>query len=207
MANLGTIEINPWNSRLDSLDNPDYLAIDLDPNGRSFDEVIEVALAFHELLDELEAPGWAKTSGKSGLHIFVPLAAQYTYEQVRQFALLLNHWIQGQFPKITSLERNPRKRQKLIYLDYLQNRWGQTLAAPYSLRPRPGAPASTPLHWSEVQPGLDPRDFNIHTLPGRVKEQGDLWQGVLGPGIDMQRCLERLEKRWNQTLPAGSLKA
>ena len=193
MANLGCIEINPWHSRKDKLLMPDYTIIDLDPSEKNnFDEVIETAQAVKEVLDQGKIPAWCKTSGSSGLHIVIPLGAQYDYDQARDFAKVICYMVQGMLPKITSMERNPAKRKDKIYLDFLQNRKGQTIAAPYCLRPNPGATASAPLEWKEVKKGLDKAEFNIHTMAKLLNNKGDLFKGVLGEGIDMEACLERL---------------
>lgn len=193
MANLGCIEINPWHSRKDNLLMPDYTIIDLDPSDKNtFEEVIETAQAVKEVLDKGKIPAWCKTSGSSGLHIVVPLDAQYDYDQARDFAKVICYMVHGMLPKITSMERNPTKRKDKIYLDFLQTRKGQTIAAPYCLRPKPGATASAPLEWKEVKKGLDKSEFNIHTMAKRLKKKGDLFKGVLGKGIDMEACLERL---------------
>ena len=194
LANLGCIEINPWLSRLQQLDNPDYFVIDLDPEDISFDRVVEAALAVRKVLDRAGATGYPKTSGASGMHIYVPLGAQYDYEAAGQFARVVAVLANKEIPDFTSLVRDPRKRQQRVYLDFLQNRAGQTLAAPYSIRPRPGATVSTPLKWEEVRVGLDPREFTILTTPARIKRVGDLFEGVLGPGIDLENCLENLLK-------------
>ena len=197
-GNLGAIEINPWNSRLGSLDYPDYLVIDLDPDQSPFEDVIRAAQAVHQVLEEIKVPGFVKTSGLTGLHIFTPLCAKYTYPQTRQFARLITRLVHDALPGITTLARNPKDRKGKVYLDTLQNRRGQTMAAPYCPRPAPGAPVSTPLDWSEVQPGLSPLDFTLKNIQARVEEVGDLWRGVLGPGIDMQRSLEALQTSWPQ---------
>jgi bifunctional non-homologous end joining protein LigD len=193
VANLGTIEINPWNSRLKDLDKPDYLVIDLDPEGVPFTAVIEAAQHVRELLEEGCADSYCKTSGKTGLHIYVPLGARYEYEQVRQFAEVIARLIHDQLPETTSVERRPSKRQHKVYLDYLQNSMGQTLAAPYSLRPTPEATVSTPLRWQEVNRKLDPTKFTLRTMPRRLDKLGDLWKPVLGKGIDLGKCLNALE--------------
>jgi bifunctional non-homologous end joining protein LigD len=199
MANLGTIEINPWNSRTQSLDHPDYLIIDLDPGERPFEDVVKVALTVHEFLEESGAENYIKTSGKTGLHICIPLGAKYDYDQTRQFANIITHLVNAHLPEITSVERKPNKRKGLIYLDHLQNRRGQTLAAPYSLRPRPKATVSTPLKWEEVRPGLRPEQFHIKNIQKRVERVGDLWEGVLGSGIDMQKCLSTIQEKWKSS--------
>ncbi len=192
LANLGCIEINPWNSRVGSLDNPDYFVIDLDPEDIGFDAVIETAQAVKEVLDRAGIEGYPKTSGKTGIHIFIPLGAGYAVEQAKQFAEVIAHLANALLPDITSIERSPKNRQKKVYLDYLQNNRGQTLAAPYSLRPVDGAPVSTPLRWSEVKKGLDPQDFTLKTIRKRVKKVGDLWKPVLGKGINLEKALKRL---------------
>ena len=164
VVNLGSIDLNPFNSRINHLDHPDYCVIDLDPEKIEFEAVIETAQAFYELLSARDIPCYCKTSGASGLHIFLPLAAKYTDEQSKQFAQLLAHLVNQKLPDITSLERMPDKRQGKVYLDCLQNRLGQTVAAAYCVRPLPHAPVSTPLNWSEVKKGLNPTDFTIKTI-------------------------------------------
>ena len=193
MANLGCIEINPWHSRVGSLERPDYMVLDIDPLEVPFQYVVDAALETRKVLQELDIPCFCKTSGATGLHIYVPLAARYDYDQVRHFAQLLNTLIQGRLPSTTSIERNPRKRAHKVYLDFLQNRLGQTVAAPYCIRPKKGASASTPLRWEEVNHRLKPEAFTMKTLPMRLSRIGDIWQGVLGSGIDMEACLDRLE--------------
>lgn len=198
LANLGSLELHPWNSRVGSLDRPDYLVFDLDPGTRPFEDVVRVAQTLHDVLDSIEAPNLVKTSGQSGLHVFTPLAARYTYEQARQFAVLVLQLVHRRLPDLTSLERDPKKRKDKIYLDYLQNRRGQTMVAPYSPRPRPEAPVSTPLLWEEVRPGLNPKDYTLLNIRARVEKLGDLWKEILGPGIDMELALESLRKRWKE---------
>lgn len=195
MANLGCIEINPWNSRLQNLDTPDYLVIDLDPDERTFAEVVQTAMVVREVLDLAGAESRVKTSGQTGLHIYLPLEARYSYEQARQFTQLIAQLVNLRLPELTSLERSPQKRQGKIYLDYLQNRRGQTLAAPYSLRPKPGAPVSTPLEWDELTPDLSPLNFNYHSIHERLEQKGDLFAPVLAEGIDMQACLRALASK------------
>ncbi len=193
MINLGCIDINPWNSRTGNLDNPDWCVIDLDPEATTFSSVVKTAQAVHAFLDELDIPSYPKTSGATGLHIYIPTGAKYTHDQVKMFAELIARNVHKRTPDLTSVERSPTKRQGKIYLDFLQNRHGQTLAAPYSARPRPHATVSTPLHWDEVKPGLKPIQFTIENAPARFKTVGDLWKPVLGPGIDIARILKMLE--------------
>lgn len=193
LNNLGCIEINPWNSRIKKPDNPDYLIIDLDPSSsNSFDEVIDVAHGVKEVLDKAEATCYCKTSGASGIHIYIPLHAVYTYEQVRPFAELIAVMASEKLPDISTVERSLSKRKGRIYIDYLQNSRGQTLSSVYSLRPVPGASVSTPLDWKELKHGLSPRDFNINTIAGRLSKKGDLFEGVLREKINLKRCLDKL---------------
>jgi bifunctional non-homologous end joining protein LigD len=133
-----------------------------------------------------------KTSGQRGLHIFVPLGARYTTDQVRQFAELVARIVNKELPATTSVVRSPGLRRRRIYLDFLQNRRGQTLAAPYSVRPMTGAPVSTPLKWTEVRRTLDPTTYTLKTVPRRLDRLGDLWKRVLGSGVDLRDCLTRL---------------
>jgi len=194
LANLGCIEMNPWNSRLKKLDNPDYLVLDIDPSEKNtFQQVIDTALVIKEVLDKAGAMCYPKTSGATGIHVYVPLGAKYTYEQGKDFAHLVAQEAQAQLPGFTSLERNLSKRGKSnIYIDYLQNRKGQTLSCAYSMRPKPGATVSTPLEWKEVKKGLHPTDFTFKNIHKRIEQKGDLFAGVLGKGIDMMKCLKRL---------------
>lgn len=195
MANLGCIELNPWNSRVKNIDNPDYTVIDLDPSDKNtFDQVIETAQVVREILEAIKIEGYCKTSGSRGLHIYLPLAGSYNYEQARNFTKLICLYVQEKLPKLTSLERSIKKRGKKIYLDFMQNKRGQTLAAPYCVRPRTTAPVSTPLLWEEVKMGLKLTDFNIHTVPDRIKSKGDLFSGVLDSKIDMVEAIERLDQ-------------
>ena len=192
MANLGCIEINPWLSRTLSPDRPDYCVIDLDPEDIAFEYVVEAAQKVHQVLDEIGVAHYCKTSGATGLHIYIPLGGKYTYEQSKQFAQIVAQLVNAGLPKTTSLERSPSKRQKRVYLDYLQNRRGQTLAAAYSVRPRPGAPVSTPLLWEEVASGLNPIEFTIFTTLQRLADKGDLWRPLLTEAIDLKSALTKL---------------
>jgi bifunctional non-homologous end joining protein LigD len=194
LNNLGCIEINPWSSMAKSLDKPDYMIIDIDPSSKNtFAQVIETAIVFKGLLDKAGATAYCKTSGATGLHIYVPMAKRYDYEQVKNFAEVLCTLVNEQLPKFTSMERSLSKRgNNDIYLDYLQNRRGQTIACAYSLRPVKGATVSTPLHWKEVKQGLEPAMFDINNTLKRVNKQGDLFFDVLGAGIDLKKCIKKL---------------
>lgn len=192
---LGAIEVNPWNSRAEHLDKPDWIVIDLDPEGIGFDKVINVAHTVKEVCDEWDIPTYPKTSGKTGIHIYIPMHAKYHYEQAKNLAHLIVIEVNKRQPKITSIVRDPSKRHGKIYLDYLQNREGQTLAAPYSVRPTPDATVSAPLEWKEVKKGLKPTDFTIENMPARLKKHGDLWQPTLGAGVDIRAVIKTIEKR------------
>lgn len=194
LNNLGCIELNIWTSKIQKADNPDYLVLDLDPSEKNtFEDVIETAQAVKEVLDLAGIEGYPKTSGSSGIHIYIPMNAKYSYEQVKDFGHLLMRMVNKKLPDLTTLERSLQKRDKhKIYLDYLQNRRGQTLASVYSLRPKNGAPVSMPLEWPEIKIGLKPTDFNIYNTLERLKEKGDLFKPVLGKGIDMLKVINRL---------------
>ncbi|WP_301920639.1 non-homologous end-joining DNA ligase [Ferruginibacter sp.] len=194
LNNLGCIEINPWNSTIKNLDKPDYLIIDIDPSEKNtFEQVIETAIAFKQILDKAGAIAFCKTSGATGLHIYVPMDKKYLYEPVKGFAQFLCTMVNESLPDFTTMERNLAKRgNKNIYLDYLQNRRGQTIAAPNSLRPEIGATVSTPLSWKEVKIGLHPGHFTIKNILSRVKKTGDIFKGALQKGVDIQQCLNKL---------------
>ncbi len=194
IASLGCIEMNPWSSRTETPDNPDWCIIDLDPDKNTFDQVIEVAQVTKELLDGIGVPSFCKTSGSTGLHIYVPLAAKYTYEDSKEFGRAIAKAVHAQIPAFTSIERLTSNRRGKMYIDFLQNRPQATVAGPYSLRPKPGAPVSMPLHWENVKKGLKITDYNILNAIPRIKEQGDPFKGVLGKGIDLAKALKKLEQ-------------
>jgi len=195
MVNLGCIEINPWNSTVQHIENPDWLVIDIDPDKDDFKAVVETALVVKTVMDELETECYCKTSGASGLHVYIPLGAKYDYDSIKILAELLATEIQSRLPDTTSLERSIKKRNHKIYIDYLQNRRGQTLAAPYSVRPKPGATVSTPLEWSEVNDKLHPSQFTIKNVLNRFERKGDLWTPVLGKGANIKKILKSLEEK------------
>jgi bifunctional non-homologous end joining protein LigD len=194
MNNLGCIEINPWHSTLKKPDHPDYLVIDIDPSDKNtFNQVIETANVVNDVCSRAGITGYCKTSGASGMHVYIPAQKKYNYDQLKDFANLICLLVQAQLPAFTTLERNLKKRgDKRIYLDHLQNRKGQTISSVYSLRPREGATVSMPLKWKEVKPGLSPRDFTIHNALKRIEKTGDIFSGVLGRGIDLAKCLKML---------------
>ncbi len=195
MANLGCIELNPWFSRVGSLQHPDFCVIDLDPGKQPFSVVIETALAVKCIIDVLKIPSYPKTSGGSGLHICLPLGARYSFDDSRNLAEAICRIVEQRLPDLTTMERQPGQRHGKLYLDCLQNRRGQTLAAPYCLRPRPGAPVSAPLRWDEVKQGLSPLAFSIKTMAGRIAEVGDLFLPIYDEAIDVEATLSQLSSR------------
>lgn len=194
MANMGAIEMNPWNSTIDKPDNPDWCIIDLDPTEKnSFDQVIETALMTKEVLDDLQVTGYVKTSGSTGIHIYIPMGAKYTYDECQLFGRMIATQVHQELPKFTSIERLTTKRKGKIYVDFLQNRPKATLAAPYAVRPKPGATVSMPLHWEEVKKGLKMADFTIKNAMERIKSEGDIFKAVLGKGVNISKVLKQLE--------------
>jgi bifunctional non-homologous end joining protein LigD len=193
MATLGSIEMNPWFSKAQSPDFPDYCVLDLDPDKNTFDQVVNAALEIKKITDALDIPSYCKTSGSTGMHIYIPLDGKYTYDQSQLFAKLLATIVHQQLPEYTTLERMVAARQGKMYLDFLQNRPGATIAGPYSLRPKPGATVSMPLDWAEVKTGLKMTDFTIKNAVDRVKETGDLFMGVLKKGIDLVETIKKAE--------------
>ena len=194
IANLGCIEMNPWNSTTAKLDFPDYFVIDIDPSEKnSFDEVIETAQVVKSICEKGGIPAYCKTSGASGLHIYIPCKKKYEYDTVRDFAQVLASLVHEQLPGITTLERSLSRRKKNhIYIDYLQNSRGQTLASAYSVRPKPGASVSAPLEWKEVKKGLHPSQFTIKNMLKRIEKKGDLFKPVLGRGANIPLAIKKL---------------
>jgi len=196
VINLGAIPLHIWSSRIETLDRPDWSILDLDPKGAPFASVIEIAQAIRALAEEMELPAFIKTSGGSGLHVLLPLAQQITHEQSRQLAELMARVIVAELPKIATIERNIAARGGRVYIDFLQNGHAKLIAAPYSVRPLPGAPVSTPLRWEEVNGKLDPKKFTIQTMPKRVAKMAeDPLLEVLEGRPDLGRAIERLAGR------------
>ncbi|AXY72868.1 DNA ligase D [Paraflavitalea soli] len=194
MANLGAIEMNPWNSTIDKPEHPDWCCLDLDPDkGNTFEQVIQTARVVKQVLDQLGIEGYPKTSGSTGIHIYIPLGAKYTYDECQLFGKLIATHVREQLPQFTSIERLTRNRKGKLYIDYLQNRPKATLAAAYSLRPKPGATVSMPLHWDEVKKGLQLQHFTLANAMERIKREGDLFKPVLGKGVNIARVLKQLQ--------------
>lgn len=194
MASLGCIEMNPWHSRVQKEDFPDWCILDLDPGSKSnFNHVIETALVCKEILEGLGADCYVKTSGSTGMHVYIPFGAKYSYDQSKEFARVVARLVQEQLPDMTSVERSVKDRKGKLYIDFLQNRPQATVSAPYSLRPKAGATVSMPLHWEEVKKGLKMSDFNIHNALDRIKSEGDLFRPVLGKGIPLKRIVSQFK--------------
>jgi bifunctional non-homologous end joining protein LigD len=194
LANLASIDQNPWMSRVGSLDNPDFALIDLDPtDGCPYNQIVEAAQLVKKTLDSIGLAGYPKTTGGDGMHIYIPLEAVYTFEQVRSFAELLSILVINQNPNLFTTPRTVASRKKAkVYFDYLQISSAKTIAAPYVLRAHPGAPVSTPLDWSEVKAGLDPEQFNIRNAMERFARTGDLFEGVLTKPQRLEPALEKV---------------
>jgi bifunctional non-homologous end joining protein LigD len=192
MASLGCIELNPWHSRTEHPDNPDWCIIDLDPDGNPFQQVIETAQVTKQILDSIGVPSYPKTSGSTGLHVYIPLAAKYSYEQSKEFARKIAKLVHAELPRFTSIERRTEDRRGKLYVDFLQNRPQASVAAAYSLRPKPGAPVSMPLTWDEVKKGLRALDFTMSNAPDRIEETGDLFKGILRKGILLEKADQAL---------------
>lgn len=198
IANLGSIPLHIWASRVGSLELPDWCVIDLDPKEAPFSDVVRTARALHELCERIGLPNHVKTTGKTGLHILVPLGRQCTYEQSRTIGELLARVVLRELGDIATITRHVSKRGDKVYLDYLQNRHGQTIVAPFSVRPLPGATVSMPLTWDEVDGSLDPRSFTIHSAIGRMEALGnDPVASVLEEKPDLGAVLAKLAEAMN----------
>jgi bifunctional non-homologous end joining protein LigD len=196
VINLGTIPLHIWSSRIETLAFPDWCILDLDPKQAPFEDVIEIARKLHEICEEIDLPSFVKTSGSSGLHVLVPLGRKLTYDQSRDLGQLLGQVVVGELPKIATLTRNPERRQGKVYVDFVQNGHGRLLVAPFTVRPLPGAPVSTPLEWREVNSRLRIEDHTIESVPRRMKRLGkDPLRPVLDLEPDLLGALDRLT-RW-----------
>ena len=180
MVQMHCIDMNAWYSRVDKPHRPDFVLFDLDPPDEpdGFEQAIEVAHLFHELLDELDLPSYVKTSGSDGIHVVAPITRRSTFEQTYDFAEGVSRVLERRHPGKVTTEWLKKKRQGVL-ADHRQNGWGKTIASVYSVRPKPGAPVSTPLRWDELKPAVRPRDFTMAVALERVQEHGDLFAPVL----------------------------
>ncbi len=181
IINLGCIDLNPWYARCDDPDRPDYLHFDLDPvQGAEFKQVRETACVVHDALDKLKIPNYAKTTGSRGIHVYVPIVRGPWQKQVWTFAKSLAQTLERMHPDLITAEYRVAKRPKgRVLVDYNQNAWGHTLASIYSVRPTPRATVSTPITWDEIKRGVELTEFDIHTVPPRLRKLGDLWKPLL----------------------------
>lgn len=187
LAQMSALTLHMWSSREGSLEEPDWILFDLDPaKGKGIAQAIEAAGVMRKVLETLEVPSVPKTSGKRGIHVFVPLAPGYTHEEVADFACNVAAAVAAKVPGIT-VERSLAKRRGRLYLDCMQNGYGKTVVAPYSLRAMDGAPVSAPLKWSEITKKLDPLKYNIRTMPERLAKMGDLFAPVLEGGVKLPK--------------------
>lgn len=176
-VNLGTIEQHPWHSTIKHLDKPDYLMLDLDPKTAPWPNVLAVALVCKAVFDELGLPSFPKTSGSSGIHIYLPLKPKSDYGKIGSVAHALAGEVASRAPKIATTQRSLAKRQKQqVYVDAMQNARGKTIAAPYSARAKPGATVSMPLTWKQIEKGVKIADFTIKNVPKLVEKNGDAWR-------------------------------
>ncbi|MGZ6125769.1 MAG: non-homologous end-joining DNA ligase, partial [Myxococcales bacterium] len=193
VINLGTIPLHLWSARLAKPQNPDWCIIDLDPKTAPYADVVTLATAVHELCEEIGLPGFCKTSGQKGLHVLVPLGGQLTHSQSTALAELIARAVESRHSKIGTTERHIPSRKGRVYLDFLQNGYGKTIAGPFSARPVAGATVSMPLRWAEVNGKLDPRRYTLKTAPARMKKLGkDPLAPVLELNPDLHGALARL---------------
>jgi bifunctional non-homologous end joining protein LigD len=192
MANMGCIDMHAWSSRVDKPERPDWVMFDLDPaEGASFEDVVTVAKLVKDTLDLLELEGYPKTSGSRGVHILVPIARRHTFAEAREFASIVAGALARAHPELVTTEWAKKKRRGVL-VDANQNRHGATNASVYSVRPRAGAPVSTPLRWEEVAPGLDLAAFTMDAVLDRVARHGDFFAGVLAGKQSLTTALRTL---------------
>ena len=202
---LGAVSVDPWHARLGSLEAPDYTIVDLDPGPRApFARVAEVAAAVKEVMDALGLHGALKTSGSSGLHVYLPLPPHTPEAGARLLAQLVATRVAERLPRTATIERSVRARPAgAVYVDYLQNIRGKTVAAAWCVRARRGATVSTPLDWTELGDDLDPRDFTIETVPPRAAREGDGWARALKAGNPLRELLGRRERSYAPPAPGA----
>jgi bifunctional non-homologous end joining protein LigD len=195
VANMGSIPLHVWSSRIAALERPDWCILDLDPKGAPFTHVVKIARHLRELCTAIGLPSYVKTSGSSGLHVLIPLGARYTYEQSKTLAELLARFTAKSLPDIATIVRAVGEREGKVYLDYLQNGHGKLLVAPFSVRPLPGAPVSMPLEWPQVTARLKLSRYTIRTALDLLVETGDPLAAVLTDTIDMGAALGALQEQ------------
>jgi bifunctional non-homologous end joining protein LigD len=195
VANMATIPLHVWSSRVAALERPDWCILDLDPKGAPLTDVVAIARYLRALCDDVGLTTYVKTSGSTGLHVLIPLGALYTYEQSRTLAELLARFTARSLPKIATIVRSVSDRDGKVYVDYLQNGHGRLLVAPLCVRPLPGAPVSMPLEWSQVNARLKLGRFNIRSAPRWLRDHGDPLAPIRSGSIDMLAALDALTRR------------
>jgi len=198
MVQMNCVDMNAWYSRADKPERPDFVLFDLDPPDGGFELAIEVAHLIRELLDELELPGYVKTSGADGIHVVAPITRRSTFKQTYAFAEGASRLLEQRHPGKVTTEWLKKKRQGVL-VDHRQNGHGKTIASVYSVRPKPGAPVSTPLRWEEVKPGIQPRDFGMKTALERIEQHGDLFAPVLEDPRPLAPAAAKLEQLTSDT--------
>ena len=199
MVQNNCIDMNAWYSRVDKPHRPDFVLFDLDPpDDGGFELAIEVAHLIHDLLDEVGLPGYVKTSGADGIHVVAPIVRCATFEQTYAFAEQASRLLEQRHPGKVTTEWLKKKREGVL-VDHRQNGWGKTIASVYSVRPKPGAPVSTPLHWDELTPGVRPRDFSMQVALERIERKGDLFAPVLEDARPLGAAMAKLERLRSET--------
>jgi bifunctional non-homologous end joining protein LigD len=193
MVQNNCIDMNAWYSRVDKPDRPDFVLFDLDPPDDGFEVAIEVAHLIRALLDELELPGYVKTSGADGIHVVAPITRRSTFKQTYDFAEKASRLLEQRHPGKVTTEWLKKKREGVL-VDHRQNGHGKTIASVYSVRPKPGAPVSTPLRWDELTPTIRPRDFGMNEALQRIEEHGDLYAPVLKDPRPLAPAAKKLER-------------
>jgi bifunctional non-homologous end joining protein LigD len=193
MVQMNCVDMNAWYSRVDKPERPDYVVFDLDPpeSRNGFAQAIEVAHLVREALEQLELRSYVKTSGADGIHVLVPIARRSTYKDTYDLAELVSRGLEAEHPGLVTTEWLKKKRRGVL-VDHRQNGHGKTIASAYSVRPKPGAPVSTPLRWKELGPKVRPRDFGMREALARVEKHGDLFEPVLQGGQALGPALRAL---------------
>ena len=202
MANLGAIERHPWHAKIEKLDFPDWFVFDLDPGEEvEFETICDVALSTREIIKNLGLASYAKTSGSRGIHVYVPIKAEYSFDQIADLTERIAKKIARENPQTATAERSKQKRRKTqIYIDFLQNAYGKSVVAPYSVRPKAGATVSAPLEWAEIErKAISIRDFTIENMLARVKEKGDLFKEVLSNKQSLEEAFEKAKVKTKKT--------
>jgi bifunctional non-homologous end joining protein LigD len=193
MVQMHCIDMNAWYSRVDKPERPDFVLFDLDPPDGGFAQAIEVAHLIRELLDQLELPGYVKTSGADGIHVVAPIVRRSSYDETYAFAEAASRLLEQRHPGLVTTEWLKKKRRGVL-VDHRQNGHGKTIASVYSVRPKPGAPVSTPLRWEELDDTVEPRRFTMPVALERIAEHGDLFAPVLTEARPLAAAARRLAK-------------